>query len=99
MRSPKIYEQRAVIEVAQETPRVINIQEINREDFKLPDVLETIKQTAMSQTLLFRVVKANGLDKDPHALRRKKMTQPIRTVSLLHGSSRELTSNYAAQHV
>ena len=65
MVAPKIYESRAVIEVEQETPRVINIQDINPEDFKLPEVLKTVEQSLTSETLLLRVIKANGLDKDP----------------------------------
>ncbi len=31
----------------------------------MPDVLKTIEQALLSETLLLRVVKANGLDKDP----------------------------------
>ena len=65
LKAPRIYESRAVLEVEQETPRVVNIQEINPEDFKLPEVLKTIEQVLSSNTLLLRVIKANGLDKDP----------------------------------
>ena len=64
LRAQRIYESRAVLEVEQEAPRVVNIQEINPEDFKLPEVLKTIEQVLSSNTLLLRVVKANGLDKD-----------------------------------
>jgi capsular exopolysaccharide synthesis family protein len=65
MVAQRIYESRAVIEIEQETPRVINIQDINPEDFKLPEVLKTIEQALLSDTLLLRVIRANGLDKDP----------------------------------
>lgn len=63
--APKIYESRAVIEVEQETPRVSNTQDFNAEDFTLPEVLSTIAQNFLSDTLLLRVIKANALDKDP----------------------------------
>jgi succinoglycan biosynthesis transport protein ExoP len=66
--APKIYESRAVIEVEQETPRVNNIQDFNAdsaEDVKSPEVLKTIEQALLSETLLLQVVKVNGLDKDP----------------------------------
>ena len=65
--APKIYVSWAVIEVDQETPRVTsaNIQDINAEDVKAPEVLKTTEQALLSGTLLLRVVKANGLDKDP----------------------------------
>ena len=64
----KIYSSRAVIEVEQGTPRVNNLQDFNAndaEDIKAPEVLKTIEQALVSDTLLLRVVKANGLDKDP----------------------------------
>src|SRR6266446_470671 len=65
--APKIYESKAVIEVDQETPRVNsgNIQDTASDEFKLPEVLKTVEQTLLSENLLLRVVKANGLDKDP----------------------------------
>ena len=62
--APKIYESRAVIEVDQETPKVTsaNIQDAAPE--ALADVFKTVEQALLSETLLLRVVKANGLDKD-----------------------------------
>jgi capsular exopolysaccharide synthesis family protein len=63
--APKIYASRAVIEVELETARVTNMPDIDPEDFKLPEVLKTIEQALLSDTLLLRVVKSNGLDKDP----------------------------------
>jgi polysaccharide biosynthesis transport protein len=65
LHAPKIYASRAVIEVELETPRVNNMPDIDPQDFKLPEVLKTIEQTLLSDTLLLQVVKANGLDKDP----------------------------------
>jgi polysaccharide biosynthesis transport protein len=66
--APKIYSSRAVIEVEQETPKVNNVQDFNAgnaADINLPEVLKTIEQALLSETLLLRIVKANGLDKDP----------------------------------
>jgi polysaccharide biosynthesis transport protein len=63
--TPKIYESRAVVQVAQEAQKVVNIQDINQEDYKDADALKTVEQSLLSDTLLLRVVKANGLDKDP----------------------------------
>ena len=68
MWAPKIYESRAVIAVEQETPRVKNMQDFNADDadeMKGPEVLKTIEQALLSETLLLQVVKTNGLDKDP----------------------------------
>jgi polysaccharide biosynthesis transport protein len=65
LRAPKIYASKAVIQVEQETPKVVNIQDINGGDFKTPEMLKTVEQVFLSDTLLLRVLKANGLDKDP----------------------------------
>lgn len=65
LQAPKIYESRASLEVEEEAPRVVNIQEINTQDYRSPEVLKTIEQTLLSDTLLLRVIKANGLDNDP----------------------------------
>jgi polysaccharide biosynthesis transport protein len=63
--TPRIYNSRAVIQIDQEAQKVVNIQDPNPEDFKSVEVLKTIEQTLMSDTLLLRVIKADGLDKDP----------------------------------
>ena len=84
--APKIYESRAVIAVAQETPRVNNIQDFNGDDggdIKSPEVLKTIEQALLSETLLLRVVKANGLDKDPTFAPPKKDGSPYLDTELV----------------
>jgi capsular exopolysaccharide synthesis family protein len=64
--APKIYESVAVIEVGQETAKVNNIQDFNTDGIvSTADVLKTIEQTLLSDSLLLQVVKVNGLDKDP----------------------------------
>jgi succinoglycan biosynthesis transport protein ExoP len=70
--TPKVYESRAVVQVAQEAQKVVNIQDINQEDYKEADALKTVEQSLLSETLLLRVVKANGLDKDPEFAPPKK---------------------------
>ncbi len=75
----KIYESRAVIEVEQETPKVNNVQDFNADtdqDIRLPEVLKTIEQALLSDTLLLRVVKVNSLDKDPSFAPPKKSGLP-----------------------
>jgi polysaccharide biosynthesis transport protein len=65
--APKIYESQAIIEVASDTPRVNNTQDFNatNTDNYTTDVLKTIEQALLSDTLLLQVIKVNGLDKDP----------------------------------
>jgi capsular exopolysaccharide synthesis family protein len=65
MVTPKVYESRAVVEVEAELPNVVNFQKINPEEYREPEDLKTVEQAFMSDTLLLRVIKANGLDKDP----------------------------------
>ncbi|MBV8900356.1 MAG: polysaccharide biosynthesis tyrosine autokinase [Verrucomicrobia bacterium] len=65
IRTPKIYASRATIQVEEEAPKVLKIEEINSEDFRSPEVLKTIEQSLMSDTLVLRVIRANGLDKNP----------------------------------
>ena len=72
--APKIYASRAVIAVEQGAPKVNNIQDFNSDntDQKTADVLKTIEQALLSETLFLQVVKANGLDKDPEFAPPKK---------------------------
>ncbi|HXM29818.1 MAG TPA: polysaccharide biosynthesis tyrosine autokinase [Chthoniobacterales bacterium] len=67
IRTPKIYESRAVIQVDQEAQKFVNTQNNSspNEEFKSVEELTTIAQTLMSDTVLLRVIKANELDKDP----------------------------------
>ena len=97
--APKIYESQAVIAVEQETPRVNNIQDFNgAEDINLPEVLKTIEQALLSETLLLRVVKANGLDKDPSfAPPKKDGSAYLDSRACRPGSSRKWTSSSAAE--
>jgi polysaccharide biosynthesis transport protein len=63
--APKIYTAFATVEVQQEADKVTNITDIDKEEYKNNDALKTVEQSLLSDTLLLRVVKANGLDKDP----------------------------------
>jgi succinoglycan biosynthesis transport protein ExoP len=83
--TPKIYESRAVLEVAQETPRVNNIQDFTEDNGgnKTPEVLKTIEQALLSDTLLLQVVKANGLDRDPEFAIPKKDGSPYLDTELV----------------
>src|ERR1700730_4877687 len=83
--TPKIYESRAVLEVAQDTRRINNIQDFTEDNGgnKTPEVLKTIEQALLSDTLLLQVVKANGLDKDPEFAIPKKDGSPYLDTELV----------------
>src|ERR1700722_4974045 len=74
--TPKIYESWAVVQVQQAAQKVVTIQDINQEDYKQADAVKTVEQSLLSETLLVRVVKANGLDKDPTFAPPKKDGSP-----------------------
>ena len=74
--TPKMYDSWGVVEVQQADQKVVNIQDINQEDYKQADAVKTVEQSLMSETLLLRVVKANGLDKDPTFAPPKKDGSP-----------------------
>lgn len=65
LRSPKIYESRALILVEQSAQKVVNIDEVNQENPQTLDFINTVVQALTSRKLLLRVVKTCDLDKDP----------------------------------
>jgi polysaccharide biosynthesis transport protein len=80
--TPKIYTSFATIEVQQEPEKVTNITDVNKEDYKNNDALKTVEQSLLSDTLLLRVVKANGLDKDPEFAPPNKDGSPYSDIEL-----------------
>ena len=80
--TPKIYTAFATIEVQQEPEKVTNITDVNKEDYKNNDALKTVEQSLLSDTLLLRVVKANGLDKDPEFAPPNKDGSPYSDIEL-----------------
>ncbi|MEI6351577.1 MAG: polysaccharide biosynthesis tyrosine autokinase [Verrucomicrobiota bacterium] len=67
LRSPAIYSGRAVIEVAQEEPKVVTTPAEAKpaEEGKISDVLKTVEQRFTSPELLLRVIQKNNLQNDP----------------------------------
>jgi polysaccharide biosynthesis transport protein len=84
IQTPKIYESHAVIQVEQEAQKVVNIQDINQEDYRTTEELKTVEQALLSETLILRVVKANGLDKDPNFAPPKKDGSPYLDAELVN---------------
>jgi succinoglycan biosynthesis transport protein ExoP len=63
-RSPRIFASREVIQVEQQAPKVINIQEVTPEELQSNDIVKTIEQNLVSLTLFDRVAKENNLPGD-----------------------------------
>ena len=92
IRTPKIYESRAVIQVDQEAQKFVNTQNnSSNEEFKSVEELTTIAQTLMSDTVLLRVIKANELDKDPLFAPPKKDGSPYLDSELVGRFMRKVT--------
>jgi len=82
IRSPKIYESRALIQVEQSTQKVVNIAEVAQENPQTPDFVNTVVQALTSRKLLLRVVYACGLDKDPSFAPPKPDGRPYSEIQL-----------------
>ena len=70
--TPPLYEARTAVQVEQQAPSVVNVQDAAREDLKTVDVLKTIEQNLGSTALLLRVAKAAKIDQDPRFTGEKK---------------------------
>jgi succinoglycan biosynthesis transport protein ExoP len=65
LRSPGIYAATTVLMVEQEEAKVVDIQQIQPEDYQSLESLKTVEQTLQDRTLLERVIDANHLGQDP----------------------------------
>ena len=90
-RSPAIYSAKAVVEVAQEEPKVATAVEAKPEEGKINDVLKTIEQRFTSPELLLRVIQKNNLQNDPSFC--PSITRPAMDITL----ERAFASNISAR--
>lgn len=65
IRTPKLYQSRALILVEQSSQKVVNIDEVAQENPQTLDFINTVVQALTSRKLLLRVVKVCDLEKDP----------------------------------
>lgn len=64
LKAPKIFEAKATIEVDQEPTQVLAGTSFGATDVKALEVLKTIEQKLAGETMLLRIIRSNGLDKD-----------------------------------
>lgn len=64
LRAENVFASRAVILVEQQEKRVVNIQNVTQEDLKAVDVMKTVEQCLLTESLMLRVIKANNLAND-----------------------------------
>lgn len=62
---PDVFEATAVVQVEQENPSVIAIQDVNKEDFRQAEDLKTVEQQLCTRDLIWRVIQTNKLDTTP----------------------------------
>ena len=60
-----LYEVTATVQVEEENPSVVAIQDITKEDFRQPEDLKTVEQQLVTRNLVWRVIQTNKLDKMP----------------------------------
>jgi succinoglycan biosynthesis transport protein ExoP len=65
LRSPEIYESRAVLQVSQEAQKVTKIEDVAGERPESGDYLHTVVEGFTSRKLMLRVIRALGLENDP----------------------------------
>lgn len=65
LRSPEIYESRAVLQVSQEAQKVTKIEDVAGERPESGDYLNTVVEGFTSRKLMLRVIRALGLENDP----------------------------------
>ena len=62
---PNVYESTAIVQVEEENPAVVTIQDVTKEDFRQPENLKTVEQRLSTPSLIWRVIQANHLDQTP----------------------------------
>lgn len=82
-RLPKIYESRALLQVEQLAQKVVDIADVSQENPQSTDFLKTVVEALKSRKLLARVVKAEGLDKDPDFAPPRKDGSPYSDIELV----------------
>ncbi|MFA7345176.1 MAG: polysaccharide biosynthesis tyrosine autokinase [Terrimicrobiaceae bacterium] len=65
LRQPDIYASKAVLQIEQQEQKVIKMDDIQAEKMDSLDYLKTMQEAMENRSLLLRVVKAAGLEKDP----------------------------------
>jgi polysaccharide biosynthesis transport protein len=60
----RTYASKAVLQVEQDKPKVVNIESVQSENYSSIDFLKTVEQTLLSRSLFERVIDANDLAND-----------------------------------
>jgi uncharacterized protein involved in exopolysaccharide biosynthesis len=90
LRTPKIYESRAVIQVSQESQKVLKIDNVSEEKPDSTDYLNTVVNAFTSRKLMLRVINAMGLEDDPTFAPPKKDGSPYNEIELANLMSRKV---------
>ena len=64
-KSPDVFEVTATVQVQEENPSVVAMQDVTKEDFRQPEDLKTVEQQLLTRTLIWRVIQKNRLDQVP----------------------------------
>lgn len=62
---PDVFEATAAVQVDEQNPSVLDIPDVNKEDFRLPENLKTVEQQLCTRSLIWRVIQANKFDQTP----------------------------------
>ena len=90
-KAPRIYASKAVIQVEQQLPKVLNkIENVNEENPNSEDFLKTVAELLNSDSLMLQVVRSNGLDKDPRFAPRRAESPAYLDSELASGMKRKI---------
>lgn len=63
--APSVYASLAVVQVEQAAANLVNIQEVNVEDYRTLESLKTVQEALGSNNIMLRVIRVLKLDQDP----------------------------------
>jgi len=64
-RAPRIYSATVVLQAAQEKPNILNVPDLQQDDWRNPEILKTQEKILQSRSLFERVIHTNRLAEDP----------------------------------
>ena len=93
--SPDVFEATATVQVEEQNPSVISMEDVTKEDFRQPEDLKTVEQQLFARTLIWRVIQKNKLDHAPGFFRpgllQRILGRPLAQSDMIDAISRSFT--------
>ena len=93
---PDVFEATATVQVEEQNPSVVPMQDVTKEEFRQPEDLKTVEQQLLARTLIWRVIQKNKLDQSPGYFRpgllHRVFGRPIGQSDMIDAMSRNFTA-------